>query len=84
MTTATKPSTNQLEDLNERYATAARKAGNLYLDNVEKAVEGAVDFQKKLGAASRIEGVQSLVDAQAEIGADVAKAYIGATRELLA
>jgi hypothetical protein len=44
-------STNQLEDINERYTTAARKAGNLYLDSVEKAAEGVADLQKKLTEA---------------------------------
>jgi hypothetical protein len=91
MTTTTKnpvespdAATEQFKELNERLLDAGRRVGNLYVDGYEKTVQGVTAFQKKLGEQSRIEGVQTLVEAQADLTRELAKAQTTAAREILA
>ena len=49
--------------------TAARKAGNLYLDTYEKAVDRTTELQLKLAGLTQQEWLKSLIEAQVDVTA---------------
>jgi hypothetical protein len=73
----------QATDLSEQFVVAARKAGNLYLDSYEKAVERAVKLELELAGLTKQEWLKTLIEAQADTARDVANAYTTTARTLL-
>lgn len=73
----------QVKELNEQFLATARKAGNLYLDSYEKAVDRAVDLELKLAGLSHQEWLKSVMEAQADIAREITSSYATATRSLL-
>ena len=61
----------QFKDSGEQFVTAARKAGNLYLDSYEKAVDRAVDFELKVAEATPQEWLKELIETQAKLTKDL-------------
>ena len=73
----------QATDLSEQFVVAARKAGNLYLDSYEKAVDRAVKLELELAGLTKQEWLKTLIEAQADVARDVANAYTTTARTLL-
>jgi hypothetical protein len=73
----------QIKDLNEQWLAAARKAGNLYVDSYEKAVDRAIQFEQKIGDMSHQEWLKSLIDAQVELARELTTSYTTSARSLL-
>jgi hypothetical protein len=73
----------QFEDSGEVWLNAARKAGNVYLDSYEKAVDRAVDFELKVADATPQEWLKGLIETQARITRDLTSSYTSTARGLL-
>jgi phage-related minor tail protein len=73
----------QVKDFNEQFLSAARKAGNLYVDSYEKAVDRAIDLERKVAGLSQQEWLKTLIDAQTDFAREVADSYATAARTLL-
>lgn len=73
----------QVKELNEQFLATARKAGNLYLDSYEKAVDRTVELELKLAGLSRQEWLKSVMEAQADITREITSSYATAARSLL-
>ena len=73
----------QFKDSGEQFVTAARKAGALYLDTYEKAVDRAVDFELKLAEATPQEWLSGLLETQAKLTRDLTSSYTTTARSLL-
>lgn len=73
----------QVTELNEQFLASARKAGNLYLDSYEKAVDRAVDLELKLAGLTQQEWLKSVLEAQADITRELTASYTSAARSLL-
>jgi phage-related minor tail protein len=73
----------QVKDFNEQFLSAARKAGNLYVDSYEKAVDRAIDLERKVASLSQQEWLKTLIDAQTDFAREVADSYATAARSLL-
>jgi hypothetical protein len=73
----------RVRDLNERFLTASRKAGNATLDSYERTLVSIADFTEKAGSASQNEWVSAVVHAQADVTRELAGAYTSAARTLL-
>lgn len=73
----------QAKNFNEQFLSAARKAGNLYVDSYEKAVDRAIDFERKVAGLSQQEWLKTLIDAQTDFAREVADSYATAARTLL-
>ena len=74
---------DQFRDSGEQVLTAARKAGNLYLDSYEKAVDRAIEFELKLAGATQHEWLKNLIEAQADFAREVTSSYTSTARTLL-
>jgi hypothetical protein len=74
---------NQVQDASDKFLATARKAGNLYLDSYEKAVDRAVKLELELAGLTKQEWVKTLIEAQADMARDVANAYTTTARTLL-
>jgi hypothetical protein len=73
----------QVRDSGEQFVTAARKAGVLYLDTYEKAVDRAVEFELKLAEATPQEWLKGLLETQAKLTQDLTSSYTTTARSLL-
>ncbi len=73
----------QIKDLNEQFLAASRKAGNLYLDSYENAVDHAIDLEVKLAGLSQQEWLKTVIEAQAEIARELSTTYATTVRSLL-
>jgi hypothetical protein len=73
----------QVTDLNEQFLAAARKAGNLYLDSYEKAIDRAIEFELKFAGMTQQEWLKSLIEAQADLAREVTGTYTTTARSLL-
>jgi hypothetical protein len=73
----------QVKELNEQFLATARKAGNLYLDAYEKAVDRTVDLEQKLAGITQQEWLRSIIEAQADVTRELASSYTTVARSLL-
>lgn len=74
---------DQFKELNEQLFASTRKAGNLYLDSYERAVDRAVDLELKLAGLTHQEWLKSVIEAQADITREITTSYATAARSLL-
>ena len=73
----------QASDLGEQFVVAARKAGNLYLDSYEKALDRAVKVELELAGLTKQEWLKTMIEAQADLAREFASAYTTTARSLL-
>jgi hypothetical protein len=73
----------QVKDSREQAWAAARKAGNLYLDSYEKAVDRTAEFQLKFADLTQQEWLKSLIEAQVDVSKQIAGSYTETVRSLL-
>ncbi|MDQ6816622.1 MAG: hypothetical protein M3018_04335 [Actinomycetota bacterium] len=73
----------QFKELNEQFLATARKAGNLYLDTYEKAVDRTVELELKLAGKTEQEWLRSIIEAQADMTRELAGSYATVARSLL-
>jgi len=73
----------QVKDSSEQVWAAARKAGNLYLDSYEKAVDQTAEFQLKLAGLTQQEWLKSLIEAQVDASKELVDSYTATARSFL-
>jgi hypothetical protein len=73
----------QVQDLNEQFVAAARKAGTAYIDSYEKTVDRTINLELKLAGMTQQEWLKSLVEAQADITRELASSYTSVARTVL-
>jgi hypothetical protein len=73
----------QFKDLNEQVLAAARKAGNLYLDSYEKAVDRTIELELKVAGLTQQEWLKNLIEARVDFTRELASSYTSAARSLL-
>jgi hypothetical protein len=74
---------DQIKELNEQIIDAARKAGIQTLEAYEKAVDRAIDLERKLVGATKQEWLTTLIDAHADIAKEMTRAYTTTARSIL-
>jgi hypothetical protein len=70
-------------DASEQLVAATRKAGNLYLDSYEKAVDRAIELELKIAGATQQEWLKNLIEAQADFQRELTSSYTSTARTLL-
>ncbi|HUO73763.1 MAG TPA: hypothetical protein VMU39_23530 [Solirubrobacteraceae bacterium] len=73
----------QVKDFNEQFFSTARKAGSLYLDSYEKAVDRAIEFELKVAGMTEQEWLKTLIEAQVDFTRELSSSYTTAARSLL-
>ena len=66
-----------------RQPCKARKAGSLYVDSYEKAVDRAIELELKVAGMTQQEWLKSLLEAQADFAREIAGSYTTTARSLL-
>ena len=74
---------DQFKEINEQLLASTRKAGNLYLDSYERAVDRAIDLELKLAGLTHQEWLKSVIEAQVDITREITSSYATAARGLL-
>jgi hypothetical protein len=77
-------SSSKITGLGDQVASLSSKVGNLYIDGCEKSIDTVVSLQRKVAAQSKIERVQTVVDAQADLVSGVGEATVNASRKIIA
>ena len=72
-----------VKGMNEQFLAAARKAGNVYLDSYEKAVDRAIELQRTVAGTTQQEWLKKLIETQADMKREIASAYTSTARSLL-
>jgi hypothetical protein len=67
----------------EQFLVAARKAGNLYLDFCEKAVDRDAELQLNLVGLTQQEWLKSLIEAQVDVTKELAGSYTTTARSFV-
>ena len=73
----------QAKDTGEQWLAAARKAGSVYLDSYEKAVDRAIELELKFAGMTQQEWIKGLVETQAEFTREITNSYTSTARSLL-
>ena len=73
----------QYSESSEQVLAAARKAGNLFIDSYEKAVDRTTELQLKLAGLTQQEWLKSLIEAQVDITRELTGSYTTTARSLL-
>ncbi len=67
----------------EQFVSAARKAGHLYLDTYDKAVDRTVELERRFAHATQQQWLRDLIEAQADLTREFAGSYSSTARTLL-
>jgi hypothetical protein len=70
-------------DAQEQFVSAARKAGNAYLDTYEKAVDRTIELEVRFAESTRQDWLKSIVEAQADFAREITQTYASTARTLL-
>jgi hypothetical protein len=73
----------QVKDLNEQFLSAARKAGTMYLDSYEKAVDRTIELELKFAGLTQQEWLKDLVETQTKLARELTSTYTSTARSLL-
>ena len=73
----------QVKELNEQVLTATRKAGTLYVESYEKAVDRAIELELKVAGLTQQEWLKNMIEAQADLQREFAESYTSAARALI-
>lgn len=73
----------QVRESSDQFLTAARKAGNLYLDTYEKTVDRTTELQLKLAGLTQQEWLKGVIEAQVDVTRELAGSYTTTARSLL-
>jgi|1186.fasta_scaffold331467_2 hypothetical protein len=67
----------------DRITAANRKAGNDYLDLLEKTVSQVATWQLKAADAAKVPAVTELVQSQVDVAREITGTYVKTARELI-
>jgi hypothetical protein len=73
----------QVQDASDQFVAAARRAGTLYLDSYEKAVDRTVSLERSLAGATQQEWLKNLIEVQADFARELTTSYTSAARAVL-
>jgi hypothetical protein len=73
----------QVKQQGEQMLTATRKAGTVYLESYEQAVDRAIEIERKFGELSQQEWLKNLIGTHVDFAREVADSYTTAARSLL-
>jgi hypothetical protein len=73
----------QAKETGEQFVSAARKAGSVYLDSYEKAVDRAIELELKFAGMTQQEWLKGLVETQADFTREITSSYTATVRSLL-
>jgi len=76
--------TSKLSGLGDQLLGAGNKIGNLYIDSYEKSFEAVVGLQRKVASQAKIDSVQTVLDAQADLISGIGEASVAASRKIVA
>ncbi len=73
----------QVQDASDQFLAAARRAGNLYLDSYEKAVDRTINLELSLADMTQQEWLKGVIEAQADVARELTGSYTAAARAVL-
>ena len=82
-TTSTQYPFEQFRDSSDQILAAARKAGALYIDSYEHAVDRALDVESRFAASAQPEWLKTLIESHVDLSRELAGAYVNTARNVL-
>ena len=75
---------SRMKDFNEDLLASSKKAGETYLNTVERSLKSFADLHEEVGKALPLDWTTPVATAQAAFVRDIATAYAKAGRDLVA
>ena len=82
-TTNTQHPFEQFKDASDQILAATRKAGALYIDSYEQAVDRALDVESRFAAGAQPEWLKGLIESHVDLSRELASAYVNTARGAL-
>jgi hypothetical protein len=73
----------QFKDASDQILSAARKAGALYIDSYQQAVDSALDIESRFAAGAQPEWLKSLIESHVEVSRELTNSYLSTARSAL-
>jgi hypothetical protein len=73
----------RLRELNEGIIAASKKSGRAYLEAYEANLKAIAEYQGKVAAASEVDWMSALLNAQADFTREIATAVAAHNRDLV-
>jgi hypothetical protein len=73
----------QFKDASDQLLAAARKAGALYIDSYEQAIDRALDIESRLAANAQLEWLRDLIASHVDLSRELTSAYVNTARSAL-
>jgi hypothetical protein len=77
------PQFEQFKDSGEQILAAARKAGALYIDSYEQAVDRALDIESRFAESAQPEWLKALIESHVDLSRELTGAYVNTARSVL-
>jgi hypothetical protein len=74
---------DQFKDASEQILAAARKAGALYIDSYEQAVDRALDVESRFAASAQPEWLKALIESHVDLSRELADSYVSTARSAI-
>jgi hypothetical protein len=71
------------KDAGDQVLAAARKAGALYIDSYEQAVDRALEIESRLASGAQPEWLQELISSHVDLSRELTSAYVNTARSVL-
>lgn len=82
-TTNTQYPFEQFKDAGDQLLAATRKAGALYIDSYEQAVDRALDVESRFAESAQPEWLKGLIESHVDFSRELASAYVNSARSAL-
>ena len=82
-TTKTQYPFEQFKDSSDQILAAARKAGAVYVDSYEQAVDRALEIETRFVESAQPEWLKGLISSHVDISRELAGAYVNTARSVL-
>jgi hypothetical protein len=73
----------QFKDASDQILAAARKAGAVYVDSYEQAVDRALEIESRFADSAQPEWLKGLIESHVDISRELADAYVNTARSAL-
>jgi hypothetical protein len=73
----------QFKDASDQILSAARKAGAVYIDSYEQAVDRALEIESRFAASAQPEWLRPLIASHVDVSRELAHSYVSTARSAL-
>ena len=74
---------DQFKGTSDQVLAAARKAGGVYIDSYEQAVDRALEIESRFASSAQPEWLKGLIESHVDVSRELTSAYVNSARSAL-